>query len=62
MAMDQKELEAQAKLLELKEMPFHSSGELGEGVVIYRVAGGWIYKFREDLAMAAVFVPEPKDE
>ena len=48
--------------LEMTQMPLQSMAQIGEGVTVIRVIGGWIYRFDAGISVCAVFVPEPKEE
>ena len=52
----------QASTNELLGMKLNSMAPIGENVMIIRVLGGWIYKFDAGISVAAVYVPEPKEE
>ena len=47
---------------ELIGMPLNGIAPIGENVDVIRVVGGWIYRFREGISIAVVYVPEPKND
>ena len=52
----------EASVKELMGMPISSMASIGEGITVIRVIGGWIYRFDSGISVAAVFIPEPKEE